>query len=362
MRLNQLTFTRFIAAISIVIFHYGKNIFPFHFPALLNFFEQADIGVSYFFILSGFIMIIAYSKEKKIKASFYYKKRFARIYPVYLLAILSNFLFFVFIAKYINWSSLFLAVFLLQAWWPGHVMNLNATAWTLVIEFFFYALFPFLYNKIYRKFNYKKLILPTLLIWSASQLFLTWFLTSPFYHGFPTASHEFIFYFPLMHLNEFLIGNVAALFFLKKLKHKQKNYDLLILALGILLYLAISYPFGLNYHNGLLAVLFVPLIIFISLTTGFIKKLFSHKFLIFLGDISYGIYILQIPVFLFSQKIMQHFAITKPSLLFYLPLLVLLITSSLSYIYIETPLRKYISSLKLKRVRDKSTLGESQAL
>ena len=44
MRIEQLTFTRFVAAISIVIFHYGKDVPPFNYLSFL--FQQANIGVS----------------------------------------------------------------------------------------------------------------------------------------------------------------------------------------------------------------------------------------------------------------------------------------------------------------------------
>jgi peptidoglycan/LPS O-acetylase OafA/YrhL len=94
MRLDQLTFTRFIAAISIVVFHYGRNVFPFDMDGIKFLFRQANVGVSYFFILSGFIMVIAYGNRGKIEYVDYLKRRFARIYPVYFLAILALFTYF----------------------------------------------------------------------------------------------------------------------------------------------------------------------------------------------------------------------------------------------------------------------------
>jgi peptidoglycan/LPS O-acetylase OafA/YrhL len=60
MRAEQITFTRFFAALSIVVFHFGKNISPFNESSIKILFLQAHIGVSYFFLLSGFIMILAY--------------------------------------------------------------------------------------------------------------------------------------------------------------------------------------------------------------------------------------------------------------------------------------------------------------
>lgn len=87
MRIEQLTFTRFIAAIAIVIFHFGKESYLFNSDYVSFIFRQAHLGVSYFFILSGFVMIIAYGNKKNINFIEYIKNRLARIYPVYLLAI-----------------------------------------------------------------------------------------------------------------------------------------------------------------------------------------------------------------------------------------------------------------------------------
>jgi hypothetical protein len=66
MRIEQLTFTRFIAAVAVVIFHFGREVFPFQHPILQPLVLSANIGVSYFFILSGFVMIIAYNKQPNI--------------------------------------------------------------------------------------------------------------------------------------------------------------------------------------------------------------------------------------------------------------------------------------------------------
>ena len=65
MRIEQLTFTRFLAAIPIVLFHYSREIFPFNTPALNFWVVNANMGVSYFFILSGFVMAIAYGNRHR---------------------------------------------------------------------------------------------------------------------------------------------------------------------------------------------------------------------------------------------------------------------------------------------------------
>lgn len=89
--LHQLTFTRFLAAIAIVIFHYGGSAFPFQTPILKSLFSNANVGVSFFFILSGFVMMIAYgARQSEINFREYFINRFARIYPIYFLALIAT--------------------------------------------------------------------------------------------------------------------------------------------------------------------------------------------------------------------------------------------------------------------------------
>jgi peptidoglycan/LPS O-acetylase OafA/YrhL len=87
MRIEQLTFTRFIAAVAVVIFHFGREVFPFQHPILQPLVLSANIGVSYFFILSGFVMIIAYNKQPNIDYKQFYISRIARIFPAFLVSI-----------------------------------------------------------------------------------------------------------------------------------------------------------------------------------------------------------------------------------------------------------------------------------
>jgi peptidoglycan/LPS O-acetylase OafA/YrhL len=51
MKLNQLTFTRFLAAIAIVVYHYGLKIAPFNHGVIHGFLGASHILVSYFFVL-----------------------------------------------------------------------------------------------------------------------------------------------------------------------------------------------------------------------------------------------------------------------------------------------------------------------
>ncbi len=346
MRIEQLTFTRFIAAFSIVIFHFGSDIIPFNSSFVSFIFVRANAFVSYFFVLSGFIMIIAYGSKKTIIISNFFKNRFARIYPIYLLALM---LLLIYDVKYnspINYSDLILNLFAIQAWIPGKAVSFNPPGWALSIEIFFYLVFPFLYNFIYNRISIKALILPVLLVWMISQVISQWLFSSSFYSGYPSNSHDFIFYFPLMHINELLIGNIAGLWFVHTCKGKYKNYDWLILGLILLFVatvkvIALKNPFGLNLHNGVLAIFFVPFIILVSMNNGVITKIFNKKPLVFLGEISYGVYILQFPAYLCSQHIFGLLHIENKIVRFYLFVILLLSMASISYLFIESPVRQF---------------------
>lgn len=347
MRLDQLTFTRFIAAISIVIFHYGRNVSPFNHESVSALFAQAHLGVSFFFVLSGFIMIIAYSRYKHIDALDYYKNRFARIYPLLAFSVVPYFYFLTLLAD-VKVSGIFLNLSTIQAWLPGNALAGNAPLWSLTVECFFFICFPFLFNHFYKKQSLTKVGEVIFIVWCLSVFVENYLLKSGFYQGFPSPGHDLIHYFPLMHLNQFLVGNLTGLLFLKS-GNTRGRYDVFIILVLIMLYLLLIYPVGLNYHNGFLAVVFAPLIYFMAKNKGIIANVFSLKPLVFLGEISFGVYVLQESLYRLVQIINEKFRlISNPDVLFYAFVLFLILISAICYYYIEVPLRNRIKTIRLR--------------
>ncbi|SIQ04879.1 Peptidoglycan/LPS O-acetylase OafA/YrhL, contains acyltransferase and SGNH-hydrolase domains [Chryseobacterium sp. RU37D] len=340
MKITQITFTRFIAAVAIVIYHFRGDLFVFKIKYISGIFTKANIGVSYFFILSGFIMIIAYHCKQKIDSLEFYKNRLARIYPLYIIGML---LFMIAVLK-----ADFLAVILylmgLQSWIPGDALILNFPGWSISVEFFFYLIFPFLYNYIYLKKN-NFIWVAAILIWIATQVFCNYYMEF-LYEGRFTKGHDFIHYFPLLHLNEFLVGNLAGLYFVKNFR--QKNYDwAIILVFSAILLSIIFIP--LFYHNGLMAVFFIPLIILISLNNGFLTKIFSLKPFEYLGEISYAIYIIHIPILRVLRTVLKKTKIDMDyNLQFAVFMIILLISAAFCYHFIEKPLRDHLRKIRIK--------------
>ncbi|GEN68916.1 acyltransferase family protein [Chryseobacterium rhizosphaerae] len=339
MKITQITFTRFLAAMAIVISHFNKDMFLYQIDYISNVFLKANVGVSYFFILSGFIMIVAYHKKDRINYFDYYKNRFARIYPLYVLGLLLYL-----ITRYSGFSfyKAFLYLLGLQSWIPGEAMILNFPGWSISVEFLFYLIFPLLYNHFYSKGN-KSVWVITVIIWVITQVFCSLYAGSLYYEGPHTESHELLYYFPLMHINEFLVGNLAGLFFVKN--HKQKNYDVPVIVIFLLILLALIFV-PLFYHNGLMALLFIPLIILISKNNGTLTRIFSLKPLEYLGEASYAVYITHIPVLYILREILEQYNLGIDTI-FWIYMGVLIITSALFYQFIEKPLRDYLKKIKI---------------
>jgi peptidoglycan/LPS O-acetylase OafA/YrhL len=258
-------------------------------------------------------------------------------------------LFFVLAKIGVDATAVILNIFMLQAWIPSMATAVNAQTWSISVECFFYLLFPFLLQSVYKKFQLRCIVFWGLLLWAITQICFNTLLRSNFYTGFLTNSYHFLYFFPLFHINEFILGNIAGLFFLRYIPKGKKNYDVVLLCMfaGLLFYL--SKPERLSAHDGMLAIVFIPMILLLSWNTGKITKLFSMKFFVFLGEMSYAMYLLQNPVFSFSISILKRIGITDLTACFYIRLLLLLIASALCYAFFEKPARNWIRRLDFMR-------------
>ncbi|MBW4888782.1 acyltransferase family protein [Mucilaginibacter sp. HMF5004] len=150
-----------------------------------------------------------------------------------------------------------------------------------------------------------------------------------------------------MHLNGFLIGNLAGFIYLK-LKHKRANYDIglivLTIAMFLTFYLSIQFGLKLDFHNGLMAIFFVPFIILLALNTGIITRIASNKVCVMLGEISYGMYILQVPLILMINHLYKIIHLEQPEACFYISTAILIGVAAASYYIIEIPARNRIKS------------------
>ncbi len=149
-RVDELTGMRWWAAF--YVFGYHMLVFaplPGIASAVL---EYGYIGVTFFFVLSGFVL--TWSRSPRVSQSTFYWRRFARIYPSHFVALLLAIPVFTSFAPdpdqwwvhAFNPVIILLSFLLLQGWSrdPGILFSGNPAAWTLTCEMFFYAMHPYL--------------------------------------------------------------------------------------------------------------------------------------------------------------------------------------------------------------------------
>lgn len=212
-RLNNLTAARFIAALMVYIHHSSAEEYA-AMPAdfVRNFANNGHVGVSFFFILSGFVL--AASNLDRLSTlrlgstlSFYWK-RGARILPLWLLASAP------FIIKALQEGDPRLAAYLTftQAWSANVSVSfaLLAVAWTLSVEVFFYFMFPFIAAAV-APFRDKRLgpvlIFIGLLIPTVAALYYEFKPElAALASSSPDSSHRWLYRSPLIRLGEFISG------------------------------------------------------------------------------------------------------------------------------------------------------------
>ncbi len=347
--LTALHFTRFIAAFCVIAYHYGKTATPFSAGTLNIFIQNGGFAVSYFFALSGFIMMYAYYQPtEKIDVKAFLKARFARIYPLYFLSFLCVlFAMFIFNESKPKGISIILQGLCLQAWKPGISMEINYVSWSIAVELLFYLVFPFLLNY-WQKKSLVTILLQAFTFWVLSLSFHVWLakhLSSP--ERFNVG--QFIAFFPPWHLNSFILGSAAALLFIKVLnpsKYVKFFSNSLLLGSLILLYiLFIKQPITLGFlTNGGMIPVFLLLIVGLALNKGIIARILSFKPLVWLGEISFGFYLWQFFIYLFFAEFIKDYCGNLNTAQFYLYIIILIAISALSYHLFELPFRKYLTS------------------
>jgi len=151
--LPALTGIRFYAALVVFLYHV-----PSFVPGMKTYgdrsvlFNSGDVGVSFFFVLSGFILTYNYAntfRERVGTASYtrFLWDRLTKIYPVHLLTLLIVLPIAIFHPQRpLDWRALPFHLLLLQCFWPSPTPAfsdyLNKPSWSISCEWFFYLLAP----------------------------------------------------------------------------------------------------------------------------------------------------------------------------------------------------------------------------
>lgn len=356
-RLPAITSLRFFAAFHVALFHM-KEMGVITRPEWLKSFAGIGyVGVSFFFVLSGFILVYTYAGRTLDRRNFW-QARLARIYPAYLFSLVITFPFFYFGAlkmhvpffafaeQHFVVASL-LVLTLLQAWVPAAALSWNPVAWSLSVEAFFYAVFPFALPK-YAKLSRTALLAIIPACWVAGMAVSIAYLGlrpgSAAYVGSTDWSGwvQFVKFFPLVRLPEFLMGMACGFLYLRSERHPKHALPLVALGLlGVAATTAASrfVPY-LVVHTAMSGPAFAALVYGTALQPSWAAWL-KNRALVLFGDASYSFYLLHA---MFVWPFFHDFrtqALRNQGIVGILVWLVMMLTiSSLVYRFIEQPARR----------------------
>lgn len=346
--IKSLTGIRGVAALWVVLLHFiyvpnynTENIFM---DAGNQFLKKGNLGVDMFFMLSAFVMCLAYQKVFTIKFSFndikdYFLKRFVRIYPAYA--------FWVLLAAFVykKWSFEIIGVNLLlsQSFFDPEKYSIGAVFWSLCAEWWMYMIFPFVYYLLSGLNSKGGVYLVLVVIASLVGLYLLPSLNILYldFNGVSVKDYDHQFSV-ILGVNSlvrcvfcYFIGMSLFLF----IGREGSKFDKILVPKSIYLILGAILMLSLFRKTEIFIVMCFALLImslYINKNSG---NLFSNRIIYFLGLISYSLYLLHTTLrFIITVLVMKIFKVPVesadlPSMLLALVLVIPL--SYLSYIHIE---------------------------
>jgi peptidoglycan/LPS O-acetylase OafA/YrhL len=343
-RLSSLDTFRFIAAASVVLYHFEDN-FRIFGAFKLCVLSQFHLMVDFFFVLSGFVLMHTYEGSIINLNSYgdFLRKRIARIYPLHLAVTLLFLAASLLVAagyvslrmpEYFDWRLGPSHLLLVHAWGFTHP-GLNFPSWSISAEFFVYFLFPFLASMTLRIGPSRSLAVA-----AGVALVMTLFREYLGLRPWTQATHD---YGMLRAVPTFLAG-IAC----NRLVTKYRIRCSWSIAYSVAIVTALSFFAGLP--DSVVIALF-PILVTVTAAAQMRSSdtVLSHPFLVHLGDASYGVYMLHTPVIFACLALVRRLGLTSGGQLIAVAIFGLIVTTGLalvSFRWFETPARRWISGIK----------------
>ena len=346
---------RAIAVIDVIIYHIDANYLPGGF-----------LGVDLFFVLSGYLISSLIIKEYKSTGTVnlynFYVRRARRLLPaVYFMITVVLIIITLFngvLLKKSYLDALFGYIYSSNWWYIFHKLDYFDSfgsqspfkhLWSLAIEEQFYMFFPLIFlifnrksksnnsnSKLNKDFIY---VVLSLILVSLIAHILLFDINNINRIYFGTDTRAF----------SLLVGVVGAILYpMDRLSERTTKKDNMIYSIVSLVSILVLIGIMINtseyntwlYRGGFLLVAIIGLIIIISSGRQytFMSKLLSFKPFVFIGKISYSLYLWHFPILVVTTPVSE---IGNPNL-FYVTLRIVLIflVATGSYMFVETPIRK----------------------
>jgi peptidoglycan/LPS O-acetylase OafA/YrhL len=300
----------------------------------LNILPGGEIGVDIFFVISGYLITGIFLRESELRGSisirYFYIRRCLRIMPALALMLLvyATSISFAHHSTSQYWSILYAATYIMN--WTrlaGLPSGIIGHTWTLAVEEQFYLVWPLLLASIL-SLDQKWRPLAVLVLICVSFAWRSWLI---FKHG--AAASEHVFFGSDTRAMEIFIGCLLAFVWNKKVPSWLPAFW--PVPVSSILFLAFSgTPSWLVYFDSAVISLSAAwLIVVIQSETGFLSTLLGMAPLVWVGRLSYGLYLWHVPVAavlgsrLSMRPVAQDVGIVCLSFLF----------AAVSYYFIERP-------------------------
>jgi peptidoglycan/LPS O-acetylase OafA/YrhL len=332
--LRQLTGARGIAAWAVVFYHLRLSI-----PGLPAPVESAMakgyLAVDFFFLLSGFVIWLAWHDRIAGETWRFWQKRVARVWPLHLAMLgVAIALALIMAARgkpdpLFPWTQLPLHLLLIQQWGLASALDWNTPAWSISAEWAAYLLFPLLVRWV----DWRRWSTPALVLAAAMVLILL-----PSIMGLGTLGRDIPCFGLLRCLVEFTTGTMLASLFLRGGGVRAP------LVLGLLLLTAalLGAPETLVVPASLAALLLA----LARAPAGPLASRVPH----WLGEISYATYLSHYLLWKLVKLALPAGPVPPLAILIYL--LFVLGGSHLLYFRLELPAQRWINARALLRRND----------
>jgi exopolysaccharide production protein ExoZ len=330
-KLDSLQCFRGLAALSVAFFHASATTNPHAFNGLFGF---GFLGVDFFFVLSGFIILSSHFEDEKTISSLktYYIKRFVRIFPSYWPISIGMIFIYSMLPNLSQQASahqnisLISSLLLLPAS-TGPVLNV---AWTLIYEVMFYFIFSifFISGRIFFVF---------IVSWVSVILAVIWINGLPDINlaesAYDAPSTWFTHLISPINL-EFVLGLITA-YLVRIVPYR---FGKMLFWLGLIGFIMLlCWPFAL-ICRPLFGLPFAVLVLGGALLEKQ-GKLKSPQWLVRLGDASYSIYLVHNPLISVTNRLVGHFfGLTSWRLAIWVGVIVSVVLGILYHWIVEKPL------------------------
>ncbi|WP_288374866.1 acyltransferase [uncultured Chryseobacterium sp.] len=329
MKLNNLQILRGISALLVCCFHFRETI---NLPGLNLgdlLFKKGSIGVPVFFIISGFIMAfttqkINFSKDSFQQITLFYKRRMIRIVPLYYLLTFAAMIPGGSFLLYFYGSGLHELIHSLLFLPTRKEFPVLFLGWSLNFEMFFYLIFGL--SLFFKEKRYYFIAVFFILTTTAGYFIQ---FESPYLR---MVTHSLNLYFVVGILFALLLNKYTI----------PKTWAGIISIIGIFSFILVLLSI-IPIDNDWIKLAIISTFVFAFLTFDYIFHFKGNKLLIFLGDISYSLYLSHPFVEIVLKRLKVEGYLNIP--FFLLKIVLVIIVASLLYYFVE---KKITNTLKVK--------------